>query len=243
MNNEIPIICINSIHDKDKLDYINKYCPHSFSVFSTINIHSLTDEEILFIKYIKNNRLYNYVIQNLTHYRILNTITNTKLIIEDNIFFSKKFTYYINNIIIPDECDILYIGGQFVPDYHINVDTLWPCHKLSPYTFDLYYDKLYNCSNVYKRKSPLSNNLLDLHTWCIPISRHISSYIITPKGATKLLSLANNNKEEFISIPLNSFICSNGREGNLNIYEHFPHITHNKHGKTVNLYDFTLLNI
>ena len=120
---------------------------------------------------------------------------------------------------------MLFVGGQSVPNFDINTDTSWPCHKLTPYLFDCYYENTkYN--NLVKRKCPLPENLLDLHTWCIPISRFTSGYIITPKGAQTLIKLIFHNKHEFISSPLNSFICSNGRSGNLSIYELLPHITY-----------------
>ena len=241
MNPVIPIICINISNKHHKLHYIKDNCPFLFSTFTAIHpefIHSLTDNELSFINHLKYKKLYNYLCHNLTHLRLWQSIHKSTLIIEDNIYFSANFHKYINNIHIPTDCDILYVGGQCVPDYDINVDTLWPCHKLSSYAFNLYYDISYNNGNVYKRKTPLSTDLLDLHTWCIPISRHLSSYIITPKGAKKLLSLANNDKYEFMSLPINSFICHNGRNGNLNIYELFPHITYTNFNNYMNLYNY-----
>jgi len=226
---DIPIILINSFHNTDQLSLIQKYCPKDFSLSYSIDtrfLHSLTNNELKLLHALPNNTFYSFIGHTLSHYRIWNNISQPTLIIEDNISFSPNFKVILNNITLPNQCDILFIGGQSTPNFFIDSHAPWSSQKLTRDNFYTFYQDT-DTTHIFKRKIITEDNLLSSHTWLTPISRHTSSYIITPKGVQKLLKIIYHNQKDFISSPLNSSICSMGRNGLLDIYELFPHITYN----------------
>ena len=236
-NDLIPWLCINLKKDYLRMEYINQSSPQYLYRLDAIDGKDLSnnsdiDREILEIQFNNKQELW-WVGQSLSHMKawdyILNKMLKTTLILEDDVIFSSDSQERINSIKPPQDADIIFVGGLYMANHDIGVETAWPCHKLTSENVNIYYETPKDKSSLYKRKI-LSNIYCEMHTWTMPISRTTASYIVTPKGAKNLLELVESNKSNFILNPLNAWICDQGRQGNLIIYEKFPHPLYSRWG-------------
>lgn len=228
--NNLLWMCINLKKDYLRLKNMKKCSPQYLYRLDAIDGNKLSnysdiDREIMEI--VLNNKLnLSWVGQSLSHMKgwrtILDKIYKSTLILEDDVIFLSGSQRIINSIILPEDADIIFVGGLYSPNTDIGSKTSWPCHWLNNENINIYYHVPDDKNLLYKRKV-LSKDMYDMHTWCIPISRATTSYIVTYKGAQTLLNLVNKDKSNYILNPLNSWICDHGINGNLIIYEKFPH--------------------
>ena len=226
-NCKFPIMCINLKDRTDRLENLKKNCPFNFERFDAIDGNNLSSNsselEYEFLKKFNGKQFVKGELGiKLSNFKIWNNIKKNTIILEDDVEFYDKSKYLINNISVPHDCDIMYIGGMWSIGYDVGTKNSWCNHDLTQERLDNCFEKNI-CKNIYKRKT---NKLNNQHPFNTHLFRCLGSYIVTERGAANLIKLALED-DTFITLELDNWIILKGNEGKLNIHETFPHPVRN----------------
>ena len=185
----------------------------------------------------------------LWHSHAYSPTANTLLVLEDDVMFTEdtlsRFSETIQdiqslehkvkpsyNITIHDEneflWDVIYVGGQWTPDYNIDSNNSYFNYQgVTRETLDKYYtfSKVYSWSNkIYKRKnrnSAVIHN--DRNIWYTPLFRTAGAYLVSQRGARKLLEAVETDTALFMKTPLDMWILEMDFRGYIDVFDSIPH--------------------
>ena len=219
-------ILINLERRKDRLDYIHTIIHSPFEIFAAIDGSKLNN-------YMDDNK-YNTLLQlihnkecifgeigcKLSHYGVWTSITENTLVLEDDIKITENTNVRLKEVYkqmdeLHEDWDIIYVGGQWTPNYGIHSTSHMKEHKIEDRHINTMFVKKTN--HLYKR---VNNNDC---TGFSPIFRAAGGYIISPSGAKKIMSEIDANKDFFMNTALDIWLLVLEKQKKVIYYDFFEH--------------------
>jgi len=241
MNNNklVDVAVINLDRRPDRMEYLYKHSPVAFRRFSAIDGQNLSSIYYKFPELLDTirgqHRVLGEVGCSLSHYSLWKEhaekpITDYLLVFEDDVMFSdqtlERFEKTTNDIHMNRiDFDVLYVGGQWTPHYDINGDTSPYFHyqKTVNQTLDIYYTKSLG-DGIYKRRN-LSPAVIqgDRNVWFTPLFRTAGAYLVSQRGAKRLLEAVETDTALFMKTPLDMWLLEMDFRRYVHSFDRFPH--------------------
>jgi GR25 family glycosyltransferase involved in LPS biosynthesis len=218
------IYLINLDRRNDRLAYMKSNLIMTYERFSAIdgNILNEYSEFSDLLKVIdKKICIFGEIGCKLSHYAIWQKIKENTLILEDDVILTEssisRYEDMYNKLKnITSDWDIIYVGGQWTPDYGINTNCHMDVHKIRD--TDLQEKFFHVCDNFYFRKND------NYDTFDSPLFRTAGAYIVSERGSKKLIELIDGNKDYFMNMALDMWLLQLEKEEKIKIFDYFPHI-------------------
>ena len=161
------------------------------------------------------------------------------LVFEDDVLFTDASHKRIGDVISElrsdsdcDALDILYVGGQWTPNYDIDGErTYFPFQRTTSESLDTYYLKdpaptasPAAASTIHKRRN-LSSAVIqgNRNVWFTPLFRTAGAYLISQRGAKRLLDAVEQDTALFMKTPLDMWLLEMDFRGYIDAFDRFPH--------------------
>jgi len=151
------------------------------------------------------------------------------LVFEDDVLFTDASHKRIGDVISELDrhaLDILYVGGQWTPNYDIDGEkTYFPFQRTTGESLDTYYIKHpAPASTIHKRRN-LSSAVIqgNRNVWFTPLFRTAGAYLITQRGAKRLLDAVEQDTALFMKTPLDMWLLEMDFRGYIDAFDRFPH--------------------
>jgi GR25 family glycosyltransferase involved in LPS biosynthesis len=171
------------------------------------------------------------------------------LVFEDDVLFTdashKRIGDVISELRSDSDCDsdcdrdsdrraldILYVGGQWTPNYDIDGErTYFPFQRTTSESLDTYYLKdpapapaASPASTIHKRRN-LSSAVIqgNRNVWFTPLFRTAGAYLISQRGAKRLLDAVEQDTALFMKTPLDMWLLEMDFRGYIDAFDRFPH--------------------
>jgi GR25 family glycosyltransferase involved in LPS biosynthesis len=156
------------------------------------------------------------------------------LVFEDDVMFSdtsrpeyKLMTDEVSQAVLEKEFqfDLIYVGGQWTPNY--DIDGATPPYFAFQKTTSEYLVTHYRESivpGIYKRRN-LSPAVIQgqRNVWYSPLFRTAGAYVISQRGAKRLLEAVETDTALFMKTPLDMWLLEMDFRGYIDAYDRFPH--------------------
>ena len=165
------------------------------------------------------------------------------LVFEDDVLFTDNSFDRIKDVLCElgrgsngggtAEWDVLYVGGQWTPNYDIDGEkTYFPFQRTTSESLDTYYPTHRSSASasasesrtIYKRRN-LSSAVLqgNRNVWFTPLFRTAGAYLISQRGAKRLLEAVETDTALFMKTPLDMWLLEMDFRGYINVFDRFPH--------------------
>jgi GR25 family glycosyltransferase involved in LPS biosynthesis len=246
---DFDIAVINLDRRTDRMSHLYNTSPIMFRRFPAIDGQNLSKHYFQFadlLDTVRNHpRVLGEVGCSLSHYSLWRShLTQHKhehlLIFEDDVMFSEssKTQYQMMTREIRDaltmttsashgfEFDLMYVGGQWTPYYDIDGITpppYFPFQKTTRESLETHYRKSL-IPNIYKRRN-LSPAVIqgNRNVWYSPLFRTAGAYVISRRGAKRLLEAVETDTALFMKTPLDMWLLEMDFRGYIDAYDRFPH--------------------
>ena len=128
------------------------------------------------------------------------------------------------------KCDVIYLGGQWTPDYDIDSNnTYFKYQGTTSESLGKYYLHSQSHSHsqsriLYRRKNRSSAVIHnDRNIWYTPLFRTAGAYLVTQQGARKLLEAVETDTALFMKTPLDMWILEMDFRGYIDVFDGLPH--------------------
>jgi GR25 family glycosyltransferase involved in LPS biosynthesis len=125
-----------------------------------------------------------------------------------------------------DAWDVLYVGGQWTPNYDIDGEkTYFSFQRTTGESLDTYYStQRAATSAIYKRRN-LSSAVIqgNRNVWFTPLFRTAGAYLISQRGAKRLLEAVETDTALFMKTPLDMWLLEMDFRGYIDVFDRFPH--------------------
>ena len=217
------VYLINLDRRKDRLNYIEQNLKIPYERFAAIDgnyLYSYTDFSDLLTTIDNTYVVLGEIGCKLSHYALWSKIKHDTLIVEDDIMFTKNSISSFKNAYdnlknINIEWDIIYVGGQWTPDYGIHSSCYMDVHKITESNLESMFIHIYD--NFYLRKN--SNN----DTFNSPLYRTTAAYIISERGAKKLMTIIQKNTKEFMEQPADMWLLQLEKDNKIVMLDYLSH--------------------
>jgi hypothetical protein len=186
----------------------------------------------------------------LSHYSLWKGHANAPkaeylLIFEDDVLFTDASHTRIKDVLLElgseggggeggGEIDVLYVGGQWTPNYDIDGEkTYFPFQQTIRESLDTYYSKRPSAtaaaatapSSIYKRRNHTSSAVIqgNRNVWFTPLFRTAGAYLISQRGAKRLLEAVQTDTALFMKTPLDMWLLEMDFRGYIDAFDRFPH--------------------
>ncbi len=251
---DFDIAVINLDRRTDRMSHLYNTSPFMFRRFPAIDGQDLSKHYFQFadlLDTVRNHpRVLGEVGCSLSHYSLWRShVTQNKhehlLIFEDDVMFSEssKTQYQMMTREIKEavtisseasdetganrfEFDLMYVGGQWTPNYDIDGTTPPPYfsfQKTTRESLETHYRKSL-IPNIYKRRN-LSPAVIqgNRNVWYSPLFRTAGAYVISRRGAKRLLEAVETDTALFMKTPLDMWLLEMDFRGYIDAYDRFPH--------------------
>jgi len=246
---DYDIAVINLDRRTDRLSHLLKTAPLMFRHWSAIDGQNLSKHYFQFpdlLDTIRNQqRVLGEVGCSLSHYSLWKDHIERRgirdgrrhehlLIFEDDVMFSdaskeqyNKMTDEVSRGVIERgfQFDLMYVGGQWTPDYDID-GAKPPYFKFQRTTTESlgthYRESL--VPGIYKRRN-LSPAVIQgqRNIWYSPLFRTAGAYLISQRGAKRLLEAVETDTALFMKTPLDMWLLEMDFRGYIDAFDRFPH--------------------
>jgi GR25 family glycosyltransferase involved in LPS biosynthesis len=157
------------------------------------------------------------------------------LIFEDDVMFTntsraqyKRMTREISDGVIEKgfQFDLIYVGGQWTPDYDIDGSNApyFNFQRTTRESLATYYHHESIVPGIYKRRN-LSPAVIQGHrnVWYSPLFRTAGAYVISQRGAKRLLEAVETDTALFMKTPLDMWLLEMDFRGYIDAFDRFPH--------------------
>ena len=162
------------------------------------------------------------------------------LVFEDDVLFTEKSNERIRESVValthvdaadPDSvADVVYVGGQWTPDYDIDCSAsppYFPFQKTTTESLGQYYRAGARSgagSGLYPRRN-LSPAVIQgsRNVWFTPLFRTAGAYLVSQRGAKRLLEAVETDTALFMKTPLDMWLLEMDFRGYINASDRFPH--------------------
>ena len=246
---DFDIAVINLDRRTDRMSHLYNTSPFMFRRFPAIDGQNLSKHYFQFadlLETVRNHpRVLGEVGCSLSHYSLWRShVTQNKhehlLIFEDDVMFSEssKTQYQMMTREIREALtmttsasygfgfDLMYVGGQWTPNYDIDGITpppYFPFQKTTRESLETHYRKSL-IPNIYKRRN-LSPAVIQgqRNVWYSPLFRTAGAYVISRRGAKRLLEAVETDTALFMKTPLDMWLLEMDFRGYIDAYDRFPH--------------------
>lgn len=242
---DFDIAVINLDRRPDRMSYLYNSSPMMFRRFPAVDGQNLSKYYFQFadlLDTIRNQqRVLGEVGCSLSHYSLWKDhLTHQKhkhlLIFEDDVMFSetsktqyKMMTHELSQALLSPEgfnFDLLYVGGQWTPNYDIDGVTPPPYFQFQKTTresLETHYRKSL-VPTIYKRRN-LSSAVIqgERNVWYSPLFRTAGAYVISQRGAKRLLEAVETDTALFMKTPLDMWLLEMDFRGYIDAFDRFPH--------------------
>lgn len=239
-NKIVDIAVINLERRPDRMEYLHNHSPLDIRRFDAIDGQNLSSIYFKFYNLLDTirgqQRILGEIGCSLSHYSLWKDHAERPnadflLVFEDDVMFSEQSSLERFKNTMDDiqtsriEFDVLYVGGQWTPDYHIDGITSPYFHfqKTTNETLDTYYRKSL-APGIYKRRN-LSSAVIqgERNVWFSPLFRTAGAYIISQRGAKRLLEAVETDTALFMKTPLDMWLLEMDFRGYVHSFDRFPH--------------------
>ena len=177
----------------------------------------------------------------LSHYSLWRSHARTPpnaeflLVFEDDVLFTEKSHERIRETVARltqtqrgaavAEADVVYVGGQWTPDYDISgPPPYFPFQKTTTESLGQYYRASGSLSGLYPRRN-LSSAVIqgNRNVWFTPLFRTAGAYLVSQRGAKRLLEAVETDTALFMKTPLDMWLLEMDFRGYINTSDSFPH--------------------
>jgi GR25 family glycosyltransferase involved in LPS biosynthesis len=157
------------------------------------------------------------------------------LVFEDDVLFTEKSHERIQAAAGTAEAagtaDVVYVGGQWTPDYDIDCSAsppYFPFQKTTSESLARYYRTASSSSSassgLYQRRN-LTPAVIqgNRNVWFTPLFRTAGAYLVSQRGAKRLLEAVETDTALFMKTPLDMWLLEMDFRGYINTYDRFPH--------------------
>ena len=160
------------------------------------------------------------------------------LVFEDDVLFTEKSHERIQDAVAAvmaatragDTCaDVVYVGGQWTPDYDIDCSAsppYFPFQKTTSESLARYYKPMVasSSSGLYPRRN-LTPAVIqgNRNVWFTPLFRTAGAYLVSRRGAKRLLEAVETDTALFMKTPLDMWLLEMDFRGYINTCDRFPH--------------------
>lgn len=243
---DFDIAVINLDRRADRLSHLYNTSPIMFRRFPAIDGQNLSKHYFQYADLLDTVRNHQRVLGevgcSLSHYSLWKShFAQHKhehlLIFEDDVMFSEssKTQYQMMTQEITDAYkmssngggfELVYVGGQWTPNYDIDGTTPPPYfhfQKTTRESLETHYRKSL-IPNIYKRRN-LSPAVIqgNRNVWYSPLFRTAGAYVISRHGAKRLLEAVEIDTALFMKTPLDMWLLEMDFRGYIHAYDRFPH--------------------
>lgn len=134
-----------------------------------------------------------------------------------------------------NDWDVVYVGGQWTPDYDIDSNNSYFKYQgtTSESLGKYYASSSFSASNenskqqsntLYRRKNRCSAVIHnDRNIWYSPLFRTAGAYLVSHRGARKLLEAVETDTALFMKTPLDMWILEMDFRGYIDVFDGLPH--------------------
>ena len=182
----------------------------------------------------------------LSHYSLWrshaqNPTAEFLLVFEDDVLFTEKSHERIRETVANltqrgaaavAGADVVYVGGQWTPDYDIaGPPPYFPFQKTTTESLGQYYRSgsgsgsgSGSLSGLYPRRN-LSSAVIqgNRNVWFTPLFRTAGAYLVSQRGAKRLLDAVETDTALFMKTPLDMWLLEMDFRGYINTSDSFPH--------------------
>ena len=177
----------------------------------------------------------------LSHYSLWRSHAQTPpnaeflLVFEDDVLFTEKSHERIRETVAKltqrgaavaeAEADVVYVGGQWTPDYDISGPPPYvPFQKTTTESLGQYYRASASGPGLYPRRN-LSSAVIqgNRNVWFTPLFRTAGAYLVSQRGAKRLLEAVETDTALFMKTPLDMWLLEMDFRGYINTSDSFPH--------------------
>lgn len=181
----------------------------------------------------------------LSHYSLWRSHAQTPptaeflLVFEDDVLFTEKSHERIRETVAKltqgsaavaeAGADVVYVGGQWTPDYDISgLPPYFPFQKTTTESLGQYYRAPASAcgsgSGLYPRRN-LSSAVIqgNRNVWFTPLFRTAGAYLVSQRGAKRLLDAVETDTALFMKTPLDMWLLEMDFRGYINTSDSFPH--------------------
>lgn len=242
---KLDIAVINLDRRPDRMAYLYKHSPVTFRRSSAVdgqNLSNYYSEFADLLDTIRNQqRVLGEVGCSLSHYSLWkshaeNPTADFLLVFEDDVMFTERSlermmdTVHDVQISTTDltpehDFDVMYVGGQWTPDYDIDGTTCpyFPFQKTTTESLGGYYRESL-ATSIYKRRN-LSPAVIqsNRNVWFTPLFRTAGAYLVSQRGAKRLLQAVQTDTALFMKTPLDMWLLEMDFRGYIHTFDRFPH--------------------
>ena len=121
--------------------------------------------------------------------------------------------------------DVMYLGGQWTPSYDIDGETpcYFPFQKTTRESLETHYRKSL-VPGIYKRRNRAPAVIQGTrNVWYSPLFRTAGAYLVSQRGAKRLLDAVETDTALFMKTPLDMWLLEMDFRGYIDAYDRFPH--------------------
>ena len=165
------------------------------------------------------------------------------LVFEDDVLFTEKSHERIRDTAMTAAAatldatpDVVYVGGQWTPDYDIDCSAsppYFPFQKTTSESLARYYKTTASASaaaasaaasGLYPRRN-LTPAVIqgNRNVWFTPLFRTAGAYLVSQRGAKRLLEAVETDTALFMKTPLDMWLLEMDFRGYINAFDRFPH--------------------
>jgi GR25 family glycosyltransferase involved in LPS biosynthesis len=245
MVEKLDVAVINLDRRPDRMEYLHKNIPLTFRRVSAIDGQNLSNYYFEFTELLDTirgqSRILGEVGCSLSHYSLWKAHAERPnadflLVFEDDVMLTERSTERIAATVVDiqkgvtadadaDGFDVMYVGGQWTPDYDIDGDVCpyFPYQKTTSDSLIQYYKESLG-GGIYKRRN-LSPAVIqgDRNVWFSPLFRTAGAYLVSQRGAKRLLNAVETDTALFMKTPLDMWLLEMDFRGYVHAYDRLPH--------------------
>ena len=249
MVKNLDIAVINLDRLPDRMAYLYNHIPIPFRRISAVDGQNLSNYYFEFSELLDTirgqQRVLGEVGCSLSHYSLWKShaenpnIDDFLLVFEDDVMLTdrsvERITATIHDIrkggcAADDadngiEFDVMYVGGQWTPHYDIDGENCpyFSFQKTTRESLNQYYRESLG-GGIYKRRN-LSSAVIqgNRNVWFSPLFRTAGAYLVSQRGAKRLLDAVQTDTALFMKTPLDMWLLEMDFRGYIHTYERLPH--------------------
>jgi GR25 family glycosyltransferase involved in LPS biosynthesis len=246
MVEHLDIAVINLNRRPDRMTYLYKHIPISFRRSVAVDGQNLSNYYFEFPDLLETirgqQRILGEVGCSLSHYSLWKAHAEKPnddflLVFEDDVMLVDRSLERLR-LTIRDiqkgsaaaadaglDFDVMYVGGQWTPDYDIDGETCpyFPFQKTTRESLNQYYRESLE-GGIHKRRN-LSPAVIqgNRNVWFSPLFRTAGAYIVSQRGAKRLLEAVQTDTALFMKTPLDMWLLEMDFRGYIDAFDRFPH--------------------
>jgi len=237
----VDIAVINLDRRPDRIAYLHKHSPVTFRRFSAIDGQNLSEHYFGFSDLLDTirgqQRILGEVGCSLSHYSLWKAhadhpANDFLLVFEDDVMFTEESIERLGSTIrdirhmaTDAGFDVMYVGGQWTPDYDIDgiSPPYFPYQKTTRDSLSEYYRESL-APSIYKRRNRTPAVFQgNRNVWGTPLFRTAGAYLVSQRGAKRLLEAVETDTALFMKTPLDMWLLEMDFRGYIDVYDRFPH--------------------